>query len=201
MVEQKDGSINFEAELMEKGALEINPDSYFQDQVAFYANILFRRVSSPEDARVSLRTFDSIVDHEERMLAWCAHYNKKIPAEWTGWDAVIDIERAGEEGVQLSQVFKDAASCHPLWGVAEALYTSQLLDREQLAIVLTRRLPGGLKDKAVEIQRKMGLPQSVVEEAYALRVGMATDTLAQQTKQMLGQRFGPIEIGGFRGSY
>lgn len=150
------GAMQFE---LEKDASEVEKDfvrskGWYEDHPAF-------PVDMKTDAVVKLME----AGHFD--LAWRKHFNGRAPERWKTWtEASSDFEEAGKRGIQLSQELIDAGVSHPHHLVANKAGLGQSLNVNQLAMVMARpAMPHWNIRQIIESQKKMGVPDSVIEKA------------------------------------
>lgn len=98
-------------------------------------------------------------------LLWLNKFNGKIPRRWEAhWGNVIDdFEEAGKRRIQLSPTLVDAGVWHPHWVVVDAVFHTQRLTPEQMAIALSA--DPRFKDELPNAQRALGVTEEDIQKA------------------------------------
>lgn len=134
---------------------------------------------------------------------WLNHFDGKVPHHWASyWDAGKDLEQADKQGVQLSQVLKDAAVNHPNPNIAYDAAKYQKLDELQIAILLSRALVGGSSTYKEIIELQQGktvedyIIKDIINKASHLRWHiLAGGGFGEEERNLLKKRFAwPIEV-------
>lgn len=101
-------------------------------------------------------------------LPWLNKFNGEIPKRWEAhWGNVLDdFKEAGKKEVKLSATLVDAGVWHPHWLVVEAVFHTQRLTPEQMAIAFSANM--SFRDQLPNAQRALGVTEEDIQKAKVI---------------------------------